>query len=280
MVLVVGVTGSGGKPMIDDGFRQELSRFLKTRRARLTLAEVGLPPGNGRRVGGLRREEVAVLAGVGLTWYTWLEQGRDIRVSTSFLENLARALRLNEPERAYLFMLAQHRPPPLMPQVSPAGPLEQVQSILDAIDIAAYARNSRFDVIAWNAANTRMFGDFGSMPAKNRNIIRLMFSRPHRQSMLNWEQDARSLVAKFRLNYGQSGGEVEFSSLVLEMMTSSEDFRRMWADHEVRNAGEGVYFYKTARQGTVAFQHSTLVPEVQPDLRIVMYIQSKGMQPA
>src|SRR5712664_3163407 len=106
------------KRVLEYGTRQQLSEFLKARRARLSPTEVGLPCGNGRRIRGLRREEVAVLAGVGLTWYTWLEQGRDIQVSTPFLENLARALRLSGAERAHLFTLAQHRPPPIAPQTS------------------------------------------------------------------------------------------------------------------------------------------------------------------
>jgi transcriptional regulator with XRE-family HTH domain len=262
--------------MAEQASRQELSQFLKTRRARLAPADVGLPAGNGRRIAGLRREEVAVLAGVGLTWYTWLEQGRPIQVSTPFLENLARALRLSEAERAHLFALAQHRAPPMAPQPSPPEALKKVQAILDAIDSPAYARNSRFDVLAWNGANTRMFGDFASMPQEERNLIRLMFSRPyHRRAMVNWEQDARNLVAKFRLSYGQAAPDAAFSSLVQDMMECSTDFRRMWADHEVTDIGEGVYVYRTRRHGTLAFQHSTLVPEVLPDLRIVIYLPAK-----
>src|SRR5947207_4761410 len=156
--------------MAEQVSRQELSQFLKTRRARLAPADVGLPTGNARRIAGLRREEVAVLAGVGLTWYTWLEQGREIQVSTPFLDNLARALRLSEAERAHLFALAQHRAPPMAPRPFPPEALKKVQAILDAIDSPAYARNNRFDVLAWNGANTRMFGDFASMPEKERNI--------------------------------------------------------------------------------------------------------------
>jgi PAS domain-containing protein len=263
--------------MAADGRREELSQFLKTRRARLAPSDVGLPAGNSRRTRGLRREEVAVLAGVGLTWYTWLEQGREIQVSTPFLDNLARALRLSEAERIHLFALAQHRlPPPALPASHPRA-LEGVQAILDAISCPAYARNSRFDVLAWNPANTQLFGDFAAIPEQERNIIRLMFSRHHyRRTMLNWEQDARSLVAKFRLNFGQAAGGAEFSSFVQEMLAVSEDFRRMWAEHEVNNLGEGVYFYRTPRHGTLVFQHSTVVPEVLPDLRIVIYIRANG----
>src|SRR5439155_17871564 len=107
-----------------------------------------------------------------------------------------------------LFALAQHRPPPSAPLTSSPHGLENVQSILDRIDSPAYARNSRFDVLAWNRANTEMFGDFASIPECERNIIKLMFSRPvYRRTMPNWEQDARGLVAKFRLSYGQAIGD-------------------------------------------------------------------------
>jgi hypothetical protein len=222
---------------------------------------MGLPVGNSRRARGLRREEVAVLGGVGLTWYTWLEQGRDIQVSTPFLENLARVLRLDDAERIHLFSLAQHRPPPIKPQSSPAEPLEKVRAILDTIGTPAYARNSRFDVLAWNSANTQMFGDFAATPERERNIIRRVFTSPyHRRTMLNWEQDARSLLAKFRLNFGQARDRVRLSSFVEEMSAVSQDFARMWGDHEVTDAGEGVYLYRTKKHGTIAFHHSTLIP--------------------
>src|SRR5882724_6384985 len=117
--------------MADDGPRRELSQFLKTRRARLAPADVGLPPGDGRRIRGLRREEVAVLAGVGLTWYTWLEQGREIQVSTAFLENIVRALKLDHAERMHLFTLAQRRAPPLPLSRSMPDAPGRVQIILD-----------------------------------------------------------------------------------------------------------------------------------------------------
>ena len=252
--------------------REELSRFLKARRAGLTPEAVGLPAGRGRRLPGLRREEVAALAGVGLTWYTWLEQARALRVSAPFLDNLARALRLSEVERLHLLALAQAGPALAAPPAPPASALAKLQAILDRIDSPAYARNERFDVLAWNAANTRTFGDFGAIPAAERNVLRLMFTRPHeRKAMPNWEQDARSLVAKLRLNYGRAAGSADLAALVEQMSACSADFRRMWADQEVTDAGEGIYVYRTAR-GTSAFQHTTLIPEVLPELRIVVYV--------
>ncbi len=253
--------------------RDELSEFLKTRRARLSPAEVGLPAAAGRRSRGLRREDVAVLAGVGLTWYTWFEQGRDIQVSTPFLENLARGLRLSAAERAHLFALAQHRPPPLsVPAARTAAP-DGLQAILDAIASPAFARNDRFDVVAWNDANTRMFGDFAAVPADRRNIVRRLFQQSRfRHTMPNWEADARAVLAKFRMAYGQAAGDEAFASLVRELLETSDDFRRMWAEHAVSDIGEGVTAYRSPAHGLRLFRHSTLVPEAFPDLRLVIYI--------
>jgi transcriptional regulator with XRE-family HTH domain len=276
-MLVSTVIGSWGASMTGDSLRQELAEFLKTRRARLTPTDVGLPIGSGRRTKGLRREEVAARAGVGLTWYTWLEQGRDIQVSTPFLENIARALLLTDAERAHLFALSNGRVPPLASSLAEVAQLDperqaKIQTILDAIEAPAYARNNRFDVVAWNDANTEMFGDFAALPIKERNIIRRVFVSPyHRDSMLNWERDARALVARLRLNYGQASGGADFSEFIQEMRDQSDDFRRMWAHHDVTDAGEGVYLYKTRKHGIIEFRHSTLMPEAVPEIRIVIY---------
>ena len=259
--------------MADDESRRELADFLKKRRARLSPLDFGFTSGNRRRTPGLRREEVAALAGVGLTWYTGLEQGKDIRVSTSFLEDLARALKFTAAERAHLFALAQHRLPPLPGRTSRSDATERLQSILDAIGSPAYARNSRFDVIAWNKANTRMFGDFASIAPSERNVLWLMFVRSyHRRTMPSWEADARSLVAKFRMNFGQAADAKEFSSLIAELIRISPDFRHIWAEHDVCDLGEGVTRFSSPRHGELRFQHYILMPEFLPDLRIVAYI--------
>jgi transcriptional regulator with XRE-family HTH domain len=259
--------------MVEHESRRELADFLKKRRARLSPTDFGFRSGNRRRASGLRREEVAALAGVGLTWYTNLEQGRDIRVSTSFLENLARALKFTAAERAHLFALAHHRLPPLSGRAPRPEATERLQSILDAIDNPAYARNSRFDVIAWNRANTRIFGDFSAIAPGERNVIWLMFARSyHRRTMPSWEADARSLVAKFRMNFGQAADTKEFASLISELNAVSADFRRIWAEHDVSDLGEGVTQFSSPRHGELRFQHYILMPEFLPDLRIVAYI--------
>ncbi|HXQ42519.1 MAG TPA: helix-turn-helix transcriptional regulator [Candidatus Udaeobacter sp.] len=263
--------------MLERDPRRELAEFLKVRRARLVPTDVGLPAGNRRRTRGLRREEVAALAGVGLTWYTWLEQGKKIQVSASFLENLARALKFTEAERTHLFVLAQHRLPPLPRSGLQSNASERLQSILDAIGSPAYARNSRFDVVAWNSANTRMFGDFSLIASGERNVIWLMFARTyHRRTMPNWEADARGLLAKFRMNFGQAADAKEFLSLISELNISSADFRRMWAEHDVSDLGEGVTHFSSPRHGELVFQHHTMMPEALPDLRIIVFIPTQG----
>ena len=251
---------------------RELAEFLKTRRARLAPAEVGLAPGR-RRSPGLRREDVAALAGVGLSWYTRLEQGKPITVSTAFLENLARALRLTPAERAHLFVLAQHRLPPLPSANAEPVDVARLQTVLDVIVSPALARNSRFDVLAWNAANTRMFGDFAAVPAETRNIVRLFFLRPSRRKTLpHWESDARDLLAKFRINLGQAADPAPFLALIAEHDAISADFRRLWAEHNVVDPGEGVTHFHSPRDGDLVFQHRTLMPEGLPDIRIMVYV--------
>src|SRR3954466_5268849 len=171
--------------------RRDLTAFLVSRRARLTPPDVGLITGARRRTPGLRREEVAALAGVGISWYTWFEQGRDIQVSAHFLENLSRALKLDRSEREFLFALAQHRPPPLT-RAAPPKVTPTMQHMLDSYPHPAHIKTPRWDIVAWNATNTEVFGDFGQFPPEERNTLWLLFTKPfYRRVMLDWEADAR-----------------------------------------------------------------------------------------
>jgi transcriptional regulator with XRE-family HTH domain len=259
--------------MADGEIRAELAAFLKSRRNRLSPTDFGLPSGPGRRAPGLRREEVAALSGIGLTWYTCLEQGKDIQVSAAFLDNLARGLRFSDAEREHLFALARHRRPPSS-SLPMAEELDRgLQALLDSIGTPAYARNSRFDVCAWNAANTRMFGDFSTFPAAERNVIRLMFLRSyHRRSMPDWQADARALLARFRVNLALAPEKAPFFSVVDELTDLSPEFRRLWADHEVSSPGEGATHFRSPRHGDQHFRHHLLMPEAWPELRIVVFI--------
>lgn len=258
--------------MLEQAARRELADFLRSRRASVAPADLGFPASKSRRTPGLRREEVAAAAGVGLTWYTALEQGKSIQVSASFLENVARALRLTQAERAHLFALAQRRGPPF-PSQSPVADDTSVQVILDGIIHPAYARNSRFDVLAWNATNTSYFGDFAAIPPEERNVVRLMFTRSyHRKSMSNWGADVRSLLATFRFNFGRASNTRPFLSLIAELKAISPEFEQLWAMHDVSDRGEGVTRLISQRLGDLQFAHQVLIPDARPETQIVIFI--------
>jgi hypothetical protein len=148
-----------------------------------------------------------------------------------------------------------------------------LQALIDSVSNPAYARNSRFDVSTWNAANTEMFGDFASIPPAERNVIRLMFLRSyHRRSMPDWQVDARALLAMFRVSLGLAPDKAPFFSLVNELTDLSPEFRRLWAVYEVSSPGEGATHFHSRRHGDQHFRHHLLMPEAWPDLRIVIFI--------
>jgi transcriptional regulator with XRE-family HTH domain len=252
--------------------RRELANFLRSRRASAAPATFGFPISKSRRTPGLRREEVAAAAGVGLTWYTALEQGKPIQVSASFLENVARALRLTPAERAHLFALAQRREPTFSSQSADSKDVS-IQMILDGIIHPAYARTNRFDVLAWNASNTSYFGNFAAIPPEERNVVRLMFTRSyHRKSMPNWDADVRSLLATFRFNFGRASDPRGYLSLIAELKAISPAFERLWAMQDVSDRGEGVTRLTSPRLGDLHFTHQVLALEGRPETQIVMFI--------
>jgi transcriptional regulator with XRE-family HTH domain len=248
----------------------DLSDFLTSRRARLSPADVGLPDGARRRTKGLRREEVASLAGVGLTWYTWFEQGRDIRVSPDFLENVAKALRLTRIEREHLYVLTGRvgAPDPIPERkVSPA--LRRVLTGLGRMP--AYIRTARWDPIAWNAAADRLFG-FSERKPEERNFLRLAFTdAAFRARMSNWAKDAQALVAKFRGNYAKYRGDGPMDRLVQEMIQRSPEFRQLWRRHEVMSSGQGIKVIRIKGKGDMVFEHTSFAVNGEPDLDLVIY---------
>ena len=249
--------------------RRALADFVRTRRERLRPEEVGLPLGARRRTPGLRREEVAQLAGVGVTWYTWFEQGRDIQVSTQFLESLCRALRLDRAERIHLFALAQDRPPPLAPNAARilSSP---IQAMLRSLPHPAYIKTTRWDVVAWNAAAVALLCDFAEFAPENRNTLWLVFTDSRfRRLMVDWEGDARRALAKFRLDHGRSRGDPAFEELVERLSAASPEFRRWWPAQDVSDCGEGVRRVRHDTAGEIEFQHAALVVEGTPELRLI-----------
>jgi transcriptional regulator with XRE-family HTH domain len=213
--------------------RRELADFLRNRRERVTPEQVGLPSGGRRRTPGLRREEVAMLSGLGVTWYTWLEQGRDIRVSAQVLEAIARTLRLDRYERAHLFTLADV---PVVLEgsecrvVTPA-----VRAVLDQLDpIPACVLNGRYDVLAWNRAYRAVSGDMDLLPVEERNAMWLAFTSPGRREMLvDWDESTHRMVGLYRSAMADHLGEPAWKNLVDRLEQVSPEFAELWHRHEV-----------------------------------------------
>jgi transcriptional regulator with XRE-family HTH domain len=265
--------------MASERHKGQLSEFLRSCRARLSPAEVGLPDPGRRRTPGLRREDVAALASVSLTWYTWLEQGRDIRVSTDVLERITSALRLTLDEREYLFTLAQHRPAPLT-----SAPIAEVgaalRRMLGVLSVPALVMTNRWDVVAWNHLITRVFRDYSLLPPGRRNLLRILLTEPEYQlDAVQYEKLARRVVAKFRVDYGQAAGDPAFESLVQELDDASPMFRHLWRRAEAFPGQEPIdvsrhfqIVVRHAQHGGITFEHSSYVPEDNPTLRLFVSV--------
>jgi len=252
--------------------RESLADFLRTRRAALKPDDVGLPSGGRRRTPGLRREEVAQLAGVGTTWYTWLEQGRDVRASLEVLESLARALRLDQAERNHLILLGRGEAAP--PCKNPA---ERVSPTLRRLienlgPNPAYILGRRWDYLAWNDAAVALLGDFAALPRAARNHAWQTFTDPARREMFtDWERSSRTLVAKFRSDSARHIGDPEFESLILALRKSSPEFSRAWDRHEVSQSGEGRKDLRHPVAGIMSFSHAVFHPAEKLEQRLVLY---------
>jgi transcriptional regulator with XRE-family HTH domain len=211
----------------------ELASFLRSRRARISPADAGLVPGPRRRTPGLRREEVAQLSGVGVTWYTWLEQGRPINASPQVLTSVARALRLDIAETEHLFRLAGVPAPRRSASGVPVP--EAVQRVLDSLDPnPAHIVNERYDVLAWNRAALWLITDFASYPPEERNLVWLSFTQPwYRTCMLDWEEQTRRTVGLLRANAAGRTGEPAWAELIQRLRATGEEFTRMWDGQDV-----------------------------------------------
>ncbi|WP_243420882.1 helix-turn-helix transcriptional regulator [Micromonospora globispora] len=254
--------------------RDELAAFLRSRRARLRPAEVGLPDGVRRRTPGLRRQEVAQLAGMSIDYYIRLEQGRGPHPSRQVLAALARALLLTRDEREYLFRLAGEAPPPS------AGPSRGVtpglRHLLDAMtETPAYLVDARYDVLAWNRLATFFVGDLSAVPVDERNMIRWMFSRPFPEDDPELLRFARTTIADLRAAYGRWPGDPAIAALVTELLGVSPPFAALWAEHEVSERRPTVKRVAHPELGPLEFECRVLhVPET--DQRLIVYVPEPG----
>ena len=273
---------------MDNG--NDMRDFLVSRRARITPEQAGLPVyGGNRRVAGLRREEVALLAGVSIDYYTRLERGRAPGASDSVLEGIARALHLDEAERAHLFDLARSgsgssaqagvpaasRSPrrSALPQVRPS-----VRRILDSMTMTpAYVRNARLDILAANRLATALFAPAFSGPAQPANNARFLFLDPAaREFYPDWERQAQDVVALLRTEAGQNPHDKGLSNLIGELSTRSENFRTWWAAHNVRFHRTGVKRFRHPAVGDLTLTYEALDLAADAGLRISAYTAEPG----
>ncbi|TDL48824.1 XRE family transcriptional regulator [Paenibacillus dendritiformis] len=253
---------------------QMLSEFLRAKRAQILPQSVGLPAGTRRRTPGLRREEVAQLAGVSTTWYTWLEQGRDIQVSASVLDSVAEALKLTVDERKYLYALAlEGGAGPAVreeeePQISPA-----LQRILQELrHCPTIISDRRCHIVGWNEAASHVFLDFTAIPPEERNMIRLLFRRKEFQSLaVNWEHFVKGFLSIFRAYYGQYVEDEWYDRFLEEMKEVHPDFKRLWNQSQVSTAPEVVIEFRHARAGKMLFHLTSLQVQGDADLRCSIY---------
>ena len=257
----------------DEIRRQELSDFLRNRRGRIAPADVGLPETNRRRTPGLRREEVAQLAGVSATWYTWLEQKRPIGVSSGVLDSLARVLRLDPAERMQLFQLALRQPvlesPSKRETVSPL-----IRRLLDQTDpVPAFVIGRRWDVLAWNRAALAFFFDFEQVPSNERNTLWLIFTSSTLRSLLvDWRSRGQDTVARFRADYGRHAGDAHFLQLVERLKSVSPEFAEWWPRHDILPMTEGRNAYDHPQVGRMIVEHTTFSVIDNPELRLIVFL--------
>jgi len=253
---------------------QELSVFLKAQRAKILPQSVGLSPGTRRRTPGLRREEVAQLAGVSSTWYTWLEQGRDIKVSPSVLDAVAKALQLTVDERRYLYALAletgtgavlhEERQPQITPSLTRI--LKELRSCPTIVS------DRRCHIVGWNEAAAHVFLDFEQIPYEQRNIIRLLFTRKEFQRLaVNWEHFVGGFLAIFRTYYGQFVEDEWYEQFLQEMKKLHPDFQSLWEAIRVSTAPEVLVEFRHAKAGKMLFQLTSLLVQGEVELRCSVY---------
>ncbi|MCS0636868.1 helix-turn-helix domain-containing protein [Streptomyces sp. LP05-1] len=259
--------------------RTELSEFLRSRRARLQPEDVGLAHfGRRRRVPGLRREELAQLAGVSVAYYTRLEQGNGRNVSAEVLDAIARALRLTEAEHGHLLRLAQPKNHKKKRTARPQRLRPALQELLDAMEtVPAYVVGRRSDILGWNHLAAAVFGDWGAMAADERNWARIVFLRPEsRELFLDWGQKASDLVSFLRMDAGCYPNDPWLPGLVGELSMRSEEFRRLWATHDVREKGHGVKRLRHPLVGRLDLSFETMRLSDDPDQSLVTYHAAPG----
>ena len=251
--------------------RAELGEFLKARRARVSPEDVGLPSGGRRRTPGLRREELAQLAGVGVTWYTWLEQGRPINASGQVLDAVAATLRLSPVEREHLYRLAEATP--ARPSRATTCASDSVfEEILDALDpLPAVITNTRFDIVRANSAYRDLFHDWHRLPCIHKNLLWCIITEPAaRQQLLNYDTEVPYLVGRLRSAYGEHVGDPDWETDLERLQSISPEFAQLWSRHEVAECSPRPRHIVHPVVGELHFTVTEFAVPAQPDLILLV----------
>jgi transcriptional regulator with XRE-family HTH domain len=252
--------------------RRAFGDFVRAQREKLTPAAVGLPPGSRRRTPGLRREELAQLCGVSTTWFTWIEQGRDISVSPSALVRLSGALRLGRTERAYLFDLAGIRDTDLDRSDTDSVPAA-VLSCVDAIAVPAYVLDREWNALSWNAAAAHLFVGWLDAPGE-RNLLRFTFCEPRARTLIcDWETRARRLAAEFRAASSAHVDDPGLRALIAALRRDSSEFAEFWDRHVVLGREGGERTFNHPRDGFLRYEQVTFNLAGHPNLRLTMLLR-------
>jgi len=255
----------------DDIRRRELGAFLRSRRERMTPECVGIIPSARRRTPGLRREEVAQLAGVGVTWYTWLEQGRDIRASAQVLDAIARTLGFDVQERSHLFTLAGTADGNATTRCARLSPA--VELVLEQLEpYPALAVNARFDILAYNRVWVSTFPFVDSLPREDQNCLWLLFTTPEwRKALVDWDETAARMVAQYRAAMAEHVAEPAWKGLIARLHRASPEFAEMWARHDVRGPENAIKRIQHPVVGLLRLSYTYLWLDPGLGTRIVTY---------
>ncbi|MGQ4598079.1 MmyB family transcriptional regulator [Nocardia sp. R6R-6] len=255
--------------------RLEMGKFLRSRRERIDPSTVGLPAGRRRRTAGLRREDVAILAGLSPTWYTYIEQGRDINPSSEVLDSLAQVLQLSEGERSYLHLLSCGRLPPPSPVVRQPSHEKLLWEIVWAFDsrCPVYAVTCSADVLAWNDAAEKCYTNFAKLPDQQRNIAWWMFTEPEaRERFVDWEGAARNLVGRLRTMAAKGLDNERLTYLVNELSDLSPEFRAWWSEYPVSSHDPDIVRFRHSVLGVQARRLVAVSPNVMGNEVVVLHL--------
>ncbi|MDI5969991.1 helix-turn-helix transcriptional regulator [Streptomyces sp. SL13] len=247
-----------------------LGAFLRSRREQLTPQAAGVPDRRRRRTPGLRREEVAELAGIGVDWYVRLEQGRAVSPSPATIDSLARALRLDSTELAHLRTLAHGaRPRPFAPESVP----EAVRHLVTTLDRPAYVTGRRWDVLVWNEAAAELLIDFDRLPEQDRNILVHLFLDPRARQRFGpgWAEEAHRALARFRAAHDLSMPDPAFTELSARLCRESPEFATWWAQHRIADNGNGRKTLYHPVRGVLRFSYATFQANDHPALKLTVY---------